>query len=336
MGNICLDQNYSTTRLLSIAIANSQVNLFSNNILPNKSFLHGAHRYNCEGGLRTRGYFKQSYEKKGESWLVCNADGQLEESVELLNNLVGNELPLITIITVVFNGEKFLEDTIKSVINQTYPNIEYIIIDGGSTDDTLKIIQKYESVIDYWISEKDDGIYDAMNKGINLSCGTWINFMNCGDVFNGIGVFEGFNSINDRIDIIFSDTILLNANKQTIHKASIKSKSFIHQSIIYRRDIHRIHGLYLTATGVTISDYLFFSNLLREENSIWINHPISIYRIDGVSSKPSHYYQKLGVNLIYGHSSTSKVVLQLSYKILLQYFYYPIKKIYLKFGVRNG
>ena len=93
--------------------------------------------------------------------------------------------PLITIITVVYNGEKFLEKTIKSVINQSYQNIEYIIIDGGSTDGTVDIIKKYEDRIDYWGSERDDGIYDAMNKGLEVSTGEGILFLNAGDYFVG-------------------------------------------------------------------------------------------------------------------------------------------------------
>lgn len=89
----------------------------------------------------------------------------------------------ITVITVVFNGEKIIENTIKSVINQDYDNIEYIIIDGGSVDNTVEIIKKYETGISYWVSEPDKGIYDAMNKAVSLSTGKWINFMNAGDYF---------------------------------------------------------------------------------------------------------------------------------------------------------
>ena len=93
-----------------------------------------------------------------------------------------NKLPLITVITVVYNGEKYLEETIQSVINQTYPNVEYIIIDGGSTDGTLDIIKKYEDRIDYWVSEKDKGLYDAMNKGWSLIDGdSRILFLVAGD-----------------------------------------------------------------------------------------------------------------------------------------------------------
>ena len=91
--------------------------------------------------------------------------------------------PLVSIVTVVYNGENFLEETIKSVINQTYENIEYIIIDGGSTDGTVDIIKKYEDKINYWVSEKDAGIYDAMNKGIEAFKGDYINFLNAGDSY---------------------------------------------------------------------------------------------------------------------------------------------------------
>ena len=106
-----------------------------------------------EGGLRTQGYFKQSMPDK----------------------------PLITVVTVVFNGEKFLDETIQSILNQTYDNLEYIIIDGGSTDGTLDIIQKYDHAIDYWVSERDNGIYDAMNRGIRLSLGDIIGLVNADD-----------------------------------------------------------------------------------------------------------------------------------------------------------
>lgn len=90
--------------------------------------------------------------------------------------------PFITVITVVFNGVETLEKTILSVINQTSKNIEYIIIDGGSDDGTLDIIRKYDYAINFWISESDLGIYDAMNKGIKEANGEYTIFMNSGDL----------------------------------------------------------------------------------------------------------------------------------------------------------
>jgi len=108
-----------------------------------------------EGGLRTKGIFKKYLPGK----------------------------PLISVITVVFNGEKFIEDTIKSVISQNYDNIEYLIIDGDSKDGTLGIIKKYEDRIDYWQSEPDSGIFEAMNKGIKLARGDWIHLLNSDDYY---------------------------------------------------------------------------------------------------------------------------------------------------------
>jgi len=89
--------------------------------------------------------------------------------------------PKISIITVVRNGEKHIEDTIKSVLSQSYNNVEYIIIDGNSTDGTTSIIKKYQANVAYWISESDKGIYDAMNKGVAASTGDWLLFINSDD-----------------------------------------------------------------------------------------------------------------------------------------------------------
>lgn len=89
--------------------------------------------------------------------------------------------PKISIITVVRNGKSHIEETINSVLNQSYQNVEYIIIDGNSTDGTIEIIEKYSNRLAYWISERDTGIYDAMNKGVKASSGDWLLFINADD-----------------------------------------------------------------------------------------------------------------------------------------------------------
>lgn len=105
--------------------------------------------------------------------------------------------PKISIVTVSYNVVLTIEKTILSVINQTYSNIEYIIIDGGSTDGTVDIIKKYESKIAYWVSEPDKGIYDAMNKGIDGATGEWIATLNSGDTY--------FN--NNTVEIVVKNII---------------------------------------------------------------------------------------------------------------------------------
>ena len=98
----------------------------------------------------------------------------------------------VTVVTVSYNADKVIEPTIKSVVNQTYPNLEYVIIDGSSTDNTLNIIKKYSNKISAWYSEPDRGIYDGMNKGLDVATGDWIIFMNAGDRFLHKNVLKDF------------------------------------------------------------------------------------------------------------------------------------------------
>ena len=93
----------------------------------------------------------------------------------------GTDRPLVSIVTVVYNGAATLERTIQSVLAQGYENIEYIIVDGGSTDGTIDLLKQYEDRLDLWVSERDKGIYDAMNKGVALCAGEWVALINADD-----------------------------------------------------------------------------------------------------------------------------------------------------------
>ena len=112
--------------------------------------------------------------------------------------------PTFSIITVVLNGEKYLEKTIKSVISQK-ENFQYIVIDGGSTDNSVKIIKKYSKYINYWISEKDNGLYDAFNKGLRKCKGEFVGIINSDDVYTkkGLTIIKKYIDSNPNVDFIF-------------------------------------------------------------------------------------------------------------------------------------
>lgn len=166
--------------------------------------------------------------------------------------------PVVSVITVVYNGEKYLEKTIQSVITQTYDNMEYIIIDGGSTDGTLDIIQKYEAAVDYWISEPDEGIFDAMNKGIVAASGEYINLLNCGDCYadpHVVGDYvREFHLNPDRAwifakaQVIREDGSAFQVEGRDIIFGRRKVNKFLsgvcHQTVFYRKNLHDSLGLY--------------------------------------------------------------------------------------------
>ncbi|OQX98189.1 MAG: glycosyl transferase [Bacteroidetes bacterium 4572_117] len=160
------------------------------------------------------------------------------------------DLPLISIITVVFNSEAYIEDTIKAVINQSYPNIEYIIIDGGSSDDTVGLIKKYNDYIDYWQSEPDNGLYYAMNKGMECATGDYYWFINSGDLPFDLSVLDNvFRNKKQFADIFYGETEIIDQKGASIGmrrhntpeklnwKTLLKGMKVSHQSIIVKKII---------------------------------------------------------------------------------------------------
>ncbi len=113
--------------------------------------------------------------------------------------------PLISIVTVVYNGEKYIEDTIKSVLNQNFKNFEYILIDGKSTDSTMSIVNKYKNKIDIIVSQKDKNLWDAVNKGIKLSNGEIVGWISSDDTYtaNALKIVSKYFINNQKIDFLF-------------------------------------------------------------------------------------------------------------------------------------
>ena len=125
--------------------------------------------------------------------------------------------PLVSVITVVYNNAKTLDRCIRSVLNQTYKNIEYIVIDGGSTDGTLEVIQRYKEVIDHFISEPDDGLYHAMNKGLKIATGEYIAFLNSDDYFLADAVSASIeNILTHNLDISYAGFLFADENGHAV------------------------------------------------------------------------------------------------------------------------
>ncbi len=216
---------------------------------------------------------------------------------------INNNLPLISIITVVLNSEEYIENTILSVINQSYKSKEYIIIDGGSNDGTLDIISKYGNRINYYLSEPDEGIYDAMNKGIKLASGDWIIFMNAGDSFVENGVFEKiikevykYNENLEKVNLIYGNALVVNNKLGIVYKVkkeitgintfyfSIK-QPICHQAVLFNRSIFDEIGVYNKKFKLA-GDYEWFVRFfMGKENYIakFIDIDIVNFQMDGLS-----------------------------------------------------
>ena len=157
--------------------------------------------------------------------------------------------PILSVITIVYNNVKDIERTMLSVLNQTYTGIEYILVDGLSNDGTLDIIKKYEGRIAKYISEKDEGIYDAMNKGLDLATGDYVIFMNSGDEFFDVDTVAAVFASAEDADIYYGETEMIDSSGLSLgqrrHKAPKQftwrgfnlGMSISHQAIYIKRSL---------------------------------------------------------------------------------------------------
>lgn len=200
------------------------------------------------------------------------------------------QFPLISIITVSYNAVSTIENTILSVINQTYPYVEYIIIDGGSIDGTVDVIKKYSDKISYWISEPDKGIYDAMNKGLKIANGDWTIFMGSDDVFYNNDTIASVARKLLIPDYIYYGNVILGTSKQ-LYPHQIESvyqlclTNFCHQAIFYPRSVYK---RYFYDTNYKLwADYVYNLNLyaLDAYKFEYLDLVISIFNNKGRGSQ---------------------------------------------------
>jgi len=286
---ICLDKNYSTTQLLTQK--KSILKERPGDKLETSLFLADNSERKDEGGLRTKGYFKKSYDDK----------------------------PLVSIITVVFNGEKYLEQTIQSVINQTYNNVEYIIIDGGSVDGTLDIIKKYGEQIDYWVSEKDAGIYDAMNKGLQLVTGEYIGILNADDFYEPFAIEKSIELIKS------NDADYSVANVQYVNTKNIISPIFpleknkIYQEMFYPhisafipRKAYKQVGLFKTQFKIAGDHDMALRIHLAGFRATYLDEIVGKLTEDGISAGISSSKESLDVAIANGKNIISAIFTHIS------------------------
>ena len=192
--------------------------------------------------------------------------------------------PLVSVITVVYNGATTIEQTIQSVINQTYENIEYIIIDGASTDGTQDIIDKYRNHISCFISEKDDGIYDAMNKGILRANGDIIGIINSDDWYEPNAVERAVRCFeNPDVDVAYGEIWFIgeNGEKEDCTKRSLFPP---HPSTFIRCSAYQKYGLYNTDYRIAADRELLLRFIADGARFAYIEGVLADFRRTGVSS----------------------------------------------------
>lgn len=193
----------------------------------------------------------------------------------------------LSIITVNYNDAIGLERTIKSVISQTYHDFEFIIIDGGSTDESVEVIKKYEEHIDYWVSEHDGGIYCGMNKGLHQAQGEYVNFMNGGDCFYSPQVLEQIFSLGIETDIITGTHVGSphpNIGKNGVTMYDLCTGAIDHQASFIKREVALRHPY--DEKYKIVSDWKFFIEALIIDNCTFYYTDTIVVNVDmsGISN----------------------------------------------------
>lgn len=200
-------------------------------------------------------------------------------------------MPKISIITINYNNLDGLKRTVESVVTQTWQEFEYIVIDGGSTDGSAEYIKTQSANIDYWVSEPDKGIYNAMNKGILKATGEYLLFLNSGDhLFSDEVLYKNYQFISE-YDIVYFNVNMVKENTSWIvmHPDKLRFSDFYsnglnHQSVLIRKTLFDSVGLYDENLKI-VSDWKFFILALFKHNCSYlnINKMLSTYYIDGMS-----------------------------------------------------
>lgn len=253
----------------------------------------------------------------------------------------------LSIITINLNNKDGLQKTIESVISQTYKDFEWIVIDGGSKDGSKELIEKYSNHISYWVSEPDKGIYNAMNKGIRVARGEYVEFLNSGDIFCDNKTLDSFFPARKEADILYTNAFSrkgdklerINYQNDYLTCYRLTKRTINHQSAFIKRTLFDEYGLYDESLKI-VSDWKFFfetivvrkcsvchvdqdtiifdasgissthPELMREERKIVLKQFLPEYAIDD-------YMSRLEMNELLNHRLTRKLI-SIIYRIVIK------------------
>lgn len=195
--------------------------------------------------------------------------------------------PVVSVITIVYNGEKHITSAIQSVINQSYPHIEYIVIDGGSTDNTVGVIKQYEQQIAAWISEKDNGISDAFNKGIQRATGDIIGILNADDWYEKDTIEQVVQCIRDH-DIVYGDMRMWREGKKDFivkgnHALLEKEMTVNHPTVFVKKACYDKLGLFDTGYKCAMDYDLMLRFAINKASFHYIPAVLTNMRWEGLS-----------------------------------------------------
>ena len=209
---------------------------------------------------------------------------------------------MITIITINYNNFRGLQLTMDSIVQQTTRMFEYIVVDGGSTDGSVELIEEYKSYIHYWVSEKDSGIYNAMNKGIRMATGDYLLFLNSGDRLASADVIEQVMPyLNNETDIVSGELEMVKNNElvtklfppQIVNLNYCISAGLTHPNTFIKRKLFNKYGYYNEQNKI-VSDWEFFLIACGLHSCKYMPIPVlvSCFEMDGVSSKNDNLLKK--------------------------------------------
>ena len=241
--------------------------------------------------------------------------------------------PLFSIITITYNAERWLEQTILSVLSQSYAGIEYIVIDGGSTDGTVEIIRRYASGITYWVSEPDKGIYDAMNKGIQRATGDYVWFINAGDSFYAANTVQQVATLIEGKkrwpDILYGETDIVDEAGRSLGLRRLRTPKRLswkrfrmgmlvcHQSFVVKRAIVPMYDLQYRYSA----DFDWCIRVMKQSHTLHNTHLVLIdYLNEGMTTRNHRASLRERFRIMCRHYGYVRTVL-LHFKFALRLLY---------------